>query len=121
MIQKLRRSIPSVYISEMFDSIQGEGGLAGYRTLFIRTQGCHVGCKWCDTKYSWKIKDDKKLKVTDLVSEIKKRVDVNSWLCFTGGEPLEQLKSLMWVIEKLNQFGYTKISLETAGIDKYEN
>ncbi len=74
-----------------------------------------------NTKYTWKVKEKNKIKVTDLVVEIKKRVDVDSWLCFTGGEPLEQLKSLVWVVEKLNNFGYKKISIETAGILGYKD
>jgi len=121
VVNKYPRFISSIYLSEIFDSIQGEGGLAGYRTLFIRLLGCHVGCKWCDTLYSWKVIEDNKITVTDLVAEIKKRIGVDSWLCFTGGEPLEQLKSLVWVVEKLNNFGYKNISLETAGILGYED
>ena len=40
-------------LSEVFLSIQGEGPSAGTPAHFIRLQGCDVGCRWCDTKYSW--------------------------------------------------------------------
>ena len=40
-------------IAETFFSIQGEGATAGAPAVFIRLQGCSVGCAWCDTKYSW--------------------------------------------------------------------
>src|SRR6267143_81499 len=40
-------------IAETFYSIQGEGATAGLPAIFVRLQGCTVGCAWCDTKYSW--------------------------------------------------------------------
>lgn len=110
------RNIPQLYINEFFDSIQGEGALAGYRTLFIRTQGCHIGCKWCDTKKSWKQSDKHKNKALDIYQNIKDNINPKHWICFTGGEPLEQLSSIKWLIEKLNRNGYKKISIETAGL-----
>lgn len=40
-------------VNEIFCSIQGEGALAGQPAVFIRLQGCAVGCAWCDTKHTW--------------------------------------------------------------------
>ena len=45
--------MPSVRISELFHSIQGEGPSAGTPAHFLRLQGCDVGCTWCDSKYTW--------------------------------------------------------------------
>ena len=40
-------------INEVFESIQGEGASTGVPSIFIRLQGCPVGCAWCDTKQTW--------------------------------------------------------------------
>ncbi|VTR58202.1 7-carboxy-7-deazaguanine synthase [Serratia fonticola] len=37
-------------INEMFQTLQGEGYFTGVPAIFIRLQGCPVGCSWCDTK-----------------------------------------------------------------------
>ncbi len=37
-------------INEMFQTLQGEGYFTGVPAIFIRLQGCPVGCAWCDTK-----------------------------------------------------------------------
>ena len=43
----------SVKISEIFESIQGEGTNAGKDAIFLRTAECNLRCTWCDTKYTW--------------------------------------------------------------------
>jgi organic radical activating enzyme len=74
-------------VSETFFSIQGEGPSAGQPAIFIRLQGCTVGCRWCDTKYSWDPGGGREATVDDLVAEALahpcRRVVI------TGGEPLE--------------------------------
>ncbi len=45
-------------INEMFETIQGEGAHTGIPSIFVRLQGCPVGCPWCDTKHTWEIKSD---------------------------------------------------------------
>jgi len=50
---QLPSSRTSLRIAETFFSIQGEGPTAGLPAVFVRVQGCSVGCAWCDTKYSW--------------------------------------------------------------------
>lgn len=74
-------------VSETFFSIQGEGPTAGLPAVFIRLQGCSVGCSWCDTKYSWDPDGGRAVDIDSLVAQAAahpcRRVVV------TGGEPLE--------------------------------
>ncbi|NMH59494.1 7-carboxy-7-deazaguanine synthase QueE [Alteromonas ponticola] len=41
----------------MFETIQGEGVHTGLPSIFVRLQGCPVGCPWCDTKHTWTLDD----------------------------------------------------------------
>ena len=42
----------SLYVSEIFSSIQGEGMLAGYRQIFVRLTECNLDCRYCDTDHA---------------------------------------------------------------------
>jgi 7-carboxy-7-deazaguanine synthase len=42
-------------INELFETIQGEGGCTGWPAVFVRLQGCPVGCPWCDTRETWHV------------------------------------------------------------------
>ena len=39
-------------VSEIFRSVQGEGSLTGTESVFLRTSGCNLRCRWCDTPYA---------------------------------------------------------------------
>ena len=47
-------------INEVYWTIQGEGVHTGVPALFVRMQGCAVGCPWCDTKHTWKFNESRK-------------------------------------------------------------
>ncbi len=98
-------------IAETFYSIQGEGATAGLPAIFVRLQGCSVGCRWCDTKYSWDPAGGHEVTLPGLLAEVAafpcRRVVI------TGGEPLESplFASLAGV---LAERGYT-VEVETSG------
>lgn len=74
-------------LAEIFYSVQGEGATAGVPSVFVRLQGCTVGCRWCDTKYSW---DPDAGRAADLDAIL---AEIGTYPCrhvvVTGGEPLE--------------------------------
>ena len=43
----------TIRVNEVFETIQGEAAFTGSPSVFLRLQGCPVGCGWCDTKHTW--------------------------------------------------------------------
>lgn len=102
-------------VNEIFQSIQGEGVLAGTPTTFIRLQGCNVGCSWCDTKYTW-TKGGKQMTVPEVVAAC---VPLRPLVVVTGGEPtLYNLDELFSALRFAGQSKWAhdfRIQLETSG------
>lgn len=73
---------------EPYVSINGEGEYVGNRVIFIRTQGCSVGCSWCDSKFTWQHNAGKLYSDSEL-NRVVTKLGVGSILWWTGGEPLE--------------------------------
>lgn len=42
-------------VNEIFETVQGEASWTGAPAVFVRLQGCDVGCPWCDTRHTWAI------------------------------------------------------------------
>lgn len=127
-----------ILLNEMFDSIQGEGFYQGYPATFVRFQGCTVGCKWCDTKHTWRAMPSRCIPITEVMQkteevnskyasvspkELTDRIVTRSsggkrWLVvITGGEPLEQgdaLADLLFVLCTHTK-GPSLIQIETSG------
>lgn len=73
-------------ISEIFHSIQGEGLLLGVPSVFIRTSGCNLRCRWCDTPYaSWNPEGEEM--GIDAIMERVRGYDCRH-VVLTGGEPM---------------------------------
>jgi 7-carboxy-7-deazaguanine synthase len=74
-------------VSEIFQSLEGEGTKAGFPTTFIRLFGCNLKCSWCDAKYSYEPEGPcEYLKIPQIVTRVMRYQ--NQHLCLTGGEPL---------------------------------
>lgn len=121
----------SVYkVNEIFETIQGEGQYTGTASIFVRLQGCPVGCSWCDTKQTWEQREEDK---TDLNTVLAKASDNDLWcetraddifqifeqqaysakhVVITGGEPC--MYDLNPLCELLHAKGYST-QIETSG------
>lgn len=98
-------------ISEVFESIQGEGMLAGVPSLFLRASGCNLRCSWCDTPYaSWAPEGEERTaeELAGLAAASRLRHVV-----ITGGEPMI-FADLAPLTRRLEELG-KHITIETAG------
>ena len=117
-------------INEIFETIQGEASFTGVPAIFVRLQGCPVGCAWCDTKQTWETSDTYKV---DLEKTVEKKADSELWadvsvaqllaiftekgyrakhIVITGGEPC--MYDLNPLCEGLHAAGYDT-QVETSG------
>lgn len=100
-----------MFISETFTSIQGEGMLAGVPSFFIRTSGCNLRCRWCDTPYtSWLPEGDRR-SVGELTAEALASGVLH--VVVTGGEPLLQ-REIGLLTGRLKDAAL-HVTVETAG------
>ncbi len=56
-------------INELFETLQGEGSFTGQPSIFLRLQGCPVGCSWCDTKHTWEIHPELEINTQQLLDK----------------------------------------------------
>lgn len=111
----LNEPMDMLRINTIYKAIEGEGSNIGYPEIFIRTQSCHVGCNWCDSKETWR-GDDKaghRMKTNQIIDRCRELSDTPGRVHITGGEPLEQ-KNIWALIMALKNIGYYVI-LETSG------
>ncbi len=117
-------------INELFETIQGEGTFTGVPAIFLRLQGCPVGCSWCDTKHTWDIELDDQVTPEEMLT---KKEETPKWASFTPAEILQLFKrksfqakhvvitggepcmvDLIPICELLEQQGYST-QIETSG------
>tara|TARA_B100002019_G_scaffold256433_1_gene239805 strand:- start:285 stop:980 length:696 start_codon:yes stop_codon:yes gene_type:complete len=98
-------------ISELFFSIQGEGELTGIPSVFVRTSGCNLRCRWCDTKYSSWTPEGENVDIEELVEKVCSYPARH--VVITGGEPMIA-KDIKEFVDFLKQSG-KHITIETAG------
>ena len=100
-----------IKISEIFNSVQGEGSLTGTPSIFVRTSGCNLRCWFCDTRYaSWEPEGDS-LTVEGILESVRRWP--TGHVVITGGEPMifEDLPELCRGLKTAGKH----ITIETAG------
>jgi 7-carboxy-7-deazaguanine synthase len=107
----------TLLINSIYRATEGEGIHIGTPQVFVRFQGCHIGCVNCDSKETWefdpgftKSLDEVMEQVEVLSQNIIKRVSV------TGGDPLHpsHVPSLLVLVKELKARGYF-VNIEAAG------
>lgn len=98
-------------IAEIYQSLQGEGLLAGTPSVIVRTSGCNLRCLWCDTPFtSWEPTGDPMTEAAIIaaVEALGRR-----HVIVTGGEPL-LFGETIGLCRALRRRGH-HVTIETAG------
>jgi len=100
-------------VSESFLSLQGEGPTAGMPAHFLRLQGCDVGCRWCDSRYTWDAGASEAAPLDRVLSTLRALGEA-PLLVVTGGEPLqhEGVRELLAAAIGL----WPRVEVETSGL-----
>ncbi len=107
-------------LNECYASIQGESSLVGTPTVFVRLYACNLRCAWCDSVYAVEGGDYQEVTVRHLVEQVRSLAAADggnrsgiSHVCWTGGEPLLQWRSVAAAVEALP--AHFVHSMETDG------
>lgn len=116
-------------VNEVFQTVQGEATWTGTPSVFVRLQGCPVGCPWCDTKHTWEVEARNAVGLPDMLEKKGEETatfgqltegDIAKVVCgfkaghvvLTGGEPcLYDLRTLTRALEAVGRF----VQVETSG------
>lgn len=112
----------TLFVQEIWYTIQGEGPFAGEPATFVRLTGCNLQCRLCDTDYT-SVRE--KYSVHDLVEKILgtrsnyKTTTVNTYrphrkplIVLTGGEPFRQ--NITPLVNELLDLNF-RVQVETNG------
>lgn len=103
------RGMQTLFLCEIFLSIQGESHFAGYPCAFVRLSGCNLECSFCDTRYAFG--EGEELPVEEVA---RRALELKApYVEVTGGEPLLQpgTPELLRLLVR----GGAKVLLETNG------
>jgi 7-carboxy-7-deazaguanine synthase len=100
---------PTLRLTEIYKSIQGESTWAGLPCTFVRLARCHLRCVWCDTAYAFY--GGESVAIDEIVTRCRE------YSCelveITGGEPLVQ-PACPDLARALLDTGFT-VLVETSG------
>lgn len=117
-------------VNELFETMQGEATWTGTPAVFLRLQGCDVGCGWCDTKHTWELDPAQRGNMQGVAT---KKADSAVWcnvdarmladsirdrftarhVVLTGGEPAMHA-DIAKFLRRLHDLGY-RTQIETSG------
>lgn len=109
-------------IHSIYKATEGEGVFIGKAQVFVRYQGCAIGCLNCDSKETWNFTEGLNLSTKEVIEKIESFYNFKNLNgCFknvsiTGGDPLHPkiAPKVLELIIELKKLNY-KINIEAAG------
>lgn len=117
-------------VSEVFETFQGEAHFTGTPSVFLRLQGCNVGCPWCDTKHTWEVNREDEVSAAAMLAKdadlpTHARLPVNRvveiaagyasrHVVITGGEPAYWP---LWGLARALLDAGKSVQVETSGTE----
>lgn len=106
-------------INAIYRATEGEGVHLGRSQVFVRFQGCTIGCANCDSKDTWDFTDGSEMTLEEVLAEVHRegldgkirRVSI------TGGDPLhpKHVPFVLGLVKALKKSSY-EVVLEAAGV-----
>ena len=110
-------AMTTLLINSIYRATEGEGIHIGTPQVFVRFQGCHIGCVNCDSKETWDFDPQFTKSLDEVMEEIEiLSQDLIKRVSITGGDPLHpsHIPSLLVLINELKARGYF-VNIEAAG------
>lgn len=107
-------------INSIYLATEGEGVFVGTPQVFVRFQGCTIGCLNCDSKDTWDFSPEYALSLDSVMEQVltiaQRPGGMIRRVSITGGDPLhpKHIESVISLICRLKDHGFT-INLEAAG------
>jgi organic radical activating enzyme len=108
--------LTTLHVSEIFYSLQGEGGRAGEASLFVRLQGCKAkyACYEAGVRCDTEFESGNEMHLALINNYLRALSPECQWIVWTGGEPTTQLTTE--IVEYFALLGY-KQAIETSGLN----
>lgn len=105
-------------INSIYRATEGEGVFLGRPQIFVRYQGCAIGCLNCDSKDTWDFTPESAVSIESIVEQVYSEGFNGSIknVSITGGDPLhpQHVPHVLSLVQTLKEKKYY-INIEAAG------
>lgn len=116
MLYDIKLIVEKLNVHSIYKAIEGEGVNIGCPQVFVRLQGCSIGCINCDSRETWEFNENNLLTSSQIIDGIKSEAEHISRVSITGGDPLHQshIAGVLELSRELKNRGYY-INIEASG------
>lgn len=104
-------------INSIYRATEGEGHNLGQTQVFVRFQGCNIGCYNCDSKDTWDFPEHAQMPISEVLNRVEAQdLGPSKRVSITGGDPLHPKNSpaVLTLVRELKARKYW-VNIEAAG------